>query len=146
VVVLRAYAEDDLEAVLDVWYEASVVAHSFLPDEFFEAERDNIATLWLPASETIVSTIAGSVEGFLSLNGNEVGGIFVHPDAQSRGVGRALMDDARTRRPFLELSVFEANTQARRFYEAYGFRVVGREVDDQLGHPELRPRLDGAAS
>lgn len=138
---IRPYADSDLEAVLTVWYEASKIAHSFLPEEFFDVERQEITRRWLPIAETIVFELDQSVEGFLALIDNEVGAIFVHPAAQGRGIGRALMDAACSRRTLLELSVFEANALGQRFYDRYGFEQVDRGTDDRTGEPELRLRL-----
>lgn len=141
---VRPYTDGDLEAVLAAWYRASVVAHRFLPEEFFETERRQIADRWLPVADTLVYEADGQVVGFVALVGNEVGGLFVDPDWQGRGFGRALMDAARASRPFLELGVFEANDAGRRFYDAYGFDVVGRQVHQATGQPELRLRLTPA--
>jgi putative acetyltransferase len=140
--VIRPYADHDLDRVLDVWYRASVLAHPFLTDAFLETERPAIAHKWLPMSETIVCEIDGTVVGFLSLVGNEVGGIFIAPEHQRSGIGRALMDTARSSRPYLELSVFEANLGARHFYEDYGFVLVRKQPNAETGLPELRLRLD----
>jgi len=139
--VIRSYTIDDLGAVLDVWYRASLIAHSFLPEEFFEEERRQIAERWMPMAETAVGETDGRVVGFLSLIDNEVGAIFVDPDYQGCGIGRALMDHARSLRPFLEVNVFEANSIGRRFYDAYGFEFVDRHINDITGQPELRLRL-----
>lgn len=139
--MIRPYQDDDLAALLDAWHRASEAAHPFLSEAFFEAERHQIAHEWLPMSETQVYVVGGRVVGFLSLVDNEVGGLFVHPDFQRQGIGRALMDSARAARPYLELTVFEANSQGRRFYEAYGFREVERVAEGVEGHPELRLRL-----
>jgi putative acetyltransferase len=139
---IRPFAEPDLEQVLDVWYRSSVIAHSFLPAEFFVAERREIAERWLPESATAVCEINGQVVGFVSMIGNEVGGIFVDPEHQRRGIGRSLLDHVGEFRGFLELGVFEANLAGRRFYEAYGFRLVGREIGEATGHVELRLRFD----
>ena len=140
--MLRSYTDGDQDQVIEVWYQASLIAHSFLPEAFFEAERQEVVEQWMPASETTVYEDNGQVVGFVSLVGNEVGAIFVHPDHQGRGIGRALMDHARDCRPHLELSVFEANPIGRRFYDAYGFRLVSRQINDVPGQPELRLRLD----
>jgi putative acetyltransferase len=140
--VIRAYTDDDLSGVLDAWNRASLEAHPFLSEDFFDTEREAISNEWLPASETSVFEIGGHVVGFVSMVGNEVGGIFVAPRYQKRGVGRALMDHAAATRPYLELEVFRANTIGRGFYEAYGFRVVGEGLDDTTGLPVLRLRLD----
>jgi putative acetyltransferase len=144
--VIRRYTEDDLADVLDVWYLASLEAHSFLSDDFFDTERQQIAEQWLPASETSVFETEGRVVGSVSMIGNEVGGIFVTPEYQNRGVGRALMDHVAASRSYLELDVFKANAMARRFYESYGFRVVNEHVNDTTGLPELRLRLDIVSS
>jgi putative acetyltransferase len=138
------YRDDHLDRLLDVWYRASLIAHSFLTDDFFERERRAIAETWLPRAETLVYESDGRVVGFLSLIGDEVGALFVDPDRQRRGVGRSLMDAARSRRPLLEVSVFEANTIGRSFYESYGFVEFDRAKNDETDHPELRLRLDPA--
>lgn len=140
--MLRPYRQDDLEALLDVWYRASLIAHWFLSEEFLEAERRQIAEDWLPVSETTVAETDGRVVGFVSLVGNEVGGIFVDPDHQGRGVGRALMDHARLARPHLELAVFEDNLIGGRFYDAYGFTQADRRIHAESGRYELRLHLD----
>lgn len=139
--VIRSYRDGDLDDVLDVWYQASLIAHSFLGEEFLAAEREEIAEHWLPIADTIVCEIEGCVVGFVALIGNTVGAIFVSPTHQRSGIGRALMNRARMSRPFLELDVFEANASARRFYEAYGFEQVSRHLHVPTGHTELHLRL-----
>jgi putative acetyltransferase len=140
--VIRPYGVGDLEQLLDVWYRASRMAHGFLPDGFFARERAQIAERWLPVAETIVYVDGERVVGFLSLVGNDVGAIFVDPRRQGEGIGRALMDRARSSRPFLELDVFEENAAGRRFYDAYGFRAVGVRDDVETGRRVVRLRLD----
>jgi ribosomal protein S18 acetylase RimI-like enzyme len=60
----------------------------------------------------------------------EITGLAVHPDAQGRGAGRALLEAiaaaARERGGRrLTLRVFAPNERARRLYERAGFRVEG---------------------
>ena len=140
--MIRPYTPADLGDLLDVWYRASLTAHAFLTEAFLATERRQIAEHWLAMAETRVCECDGRVVGFLSLIGNEVGGIFVDSDHQGRGIGRALMDRARDSRPYLELDVFEANAIGRRFYDAYGFEFVGRHIHQASGQPQLRLRLE----
>jgi putative acetyltransferase len=93
-------------------------------------------------AETTVYEIDDSVVGFLSLIGNEVGAIFVYRRFQGTGIGRALMDHARSVYPILELDVFEANSVGRRFYDIYGFAEVGRHTHEATGQTQIRLRLD----
>lgn len=140
--MIRPYSPADLDDVQDVWYAASLIAHPFLSEEFLATERQEIADQWLPIADTIVYEQGGAVVGFLALIETEVGAIFVRPEHQGVGIGRTLMDHARASRPFLELDVFEANPIGRRFYAAYGFRQVGRNVNEDAGQTQLRLRLD----
>ncbi len=140
--MIRPFTPDDIDNLLDVWEAASRIAHAFLPEEFFATERRAIVDEWLPRAETVVYEVEGRVVGFLSLVGDEVGAIFVHPARQGRGVGRALMDHARARRATLELEVFEENAIGRRFYDRYGFVEVSRGVHEPTGHAALRLRLE----
>lgn len=139
--VIRRYAPEDKEAVLSVWYESALVAHPFWTPEMFERERRAIAEQFLPIAETYVFERAGTVVGFISLMGTEVGGLFVTPRYHRQGIGRALMDGARASRDYLELDVFEANVVGRAFYARYGFSVAGERVDEATGLRVLRLRL-----
>ena len=139
--VIRSYTDGDLGEVVEAWCRASLDAHSFLSDDFFNAERERLSELWLPMADTSVFEAGGHVVGFVSMVGNEVGGIYVAPSHQNKGIGHALLDHVAATRPYLELEVFEANTLGRRFYDAYGFRVLGEGLDDTVGLPILRLRI-----
>jgi putative acetyltransferase len=62
----------------------------------------------------------------------------VEPADQSRGVGSALLDQAKALRPQrLYLWVFQKNTGAIRFYERHGFRLV--KLTDGAENMEREP-------
>ncbi|HXM76070.1 MAG TPA: GNAT family N-acetyltransferase, partial [Thermoanaerobaculia bacterium] len=64
--------------------------------------------------------------------------LYVEPDAQNRGVGTALLDQAKALRPDgLYLWVFQKNEGARRLYERHGFRLV--KLTDGVGNMEQEP-------
>ena len=140
--VIRPYTDDDLGEVLDAWYLASLEAHLFLSEDFFDAERERLSDMWLPGSDTSVFEVGGHVVGFVSMVGSEVGGIFVTPEHQNQGVGRDLLDHVAATRRYLELDLFEANTIGRRFYDAYGFRALSESVASDTRLPTLRLRFD----
>ena len=123
---IRAYASADEDAVVAIWLEASKVATPFLSADFLGKTRKQIREVWLLSAETWVFDEGEGVLGFITLIGNEVGGLFVHPDVQNRGIGRSLMDWASLHHEPLLTEVFEGNTQGRTFYERYGFRETNR--------------------
>jgi putative acetyltransferase len=140
--VIREYEAGDLDGLLEVWYEASRVAHPFLSEDFLDAERRAIPEQYLPIAETWVYEDGGRVVGFIALIGDVVGAIFVAPERHGRGIGRALMDHARASRDHLDVEVFKANAIGRAFYDAYGFEVVGERMHEETGHPLLRLHLE----
>jgi putative acetyltransferase len=139
--VIRGYRPADLEEVLGVWGSASALAHPFLSREFLEQERRNIAGVYLPKAKTWVWDDGGHVVGFISLLGNEVGGLFVDPKHHRSGIGRVLVECARAARGELEAEVFERNQLGRAFYAALGFQVLYRQVDSETGFEIQRLRL-----
>lgn len=144
--MIRAYKEEDLEDLLSAWAAASEVAHPFLTREFLDLERENIPNLYLPNTETWVCEEDGRVVGFVSLIGNEIGAIFVHPDQHGKGIRRGLMDKARELRGELDVEVFTANKIGRAFYAKYGFELIEKKVHDQTGHSVMRLRLTAPKS
>ena len=63
--------------------------------------------------------------------------LYVHPGAQGRGVGSALLDLAKTTGDRLQLWTFQRNLAARRFYERHGFVLV--EETDGARNEEREP-------
>ena len=136
--MIRLYESDDLEELLDTWYTASQLAHPFLAEDFFAAERENIPRIYLPMADTYVYIKDEAVVGFIALIGNEVGAIFVHPRLHGQGIGRALMDHARILRGNLEVEVFKENRIGREFYRRYGFSFMDEHVHEETGESLLR--------
>jgi len=136
--MIRKYEEKDLEAEIEVWFKASSLAHPFLSEAFMEGEKDNIRNVYSKVAETWVAEIDGSLVGFISLIGNEVGALFVDPEFHGKKIGKALMDFAVAQRGNLFLDVFKRNTIGRRFYARYGFAPEYEHVFEQTGDAIIR--------
>ena len=82
------------------------------------------------------------VLGFVLRDEDQLHAIYVHPEAQRRGVGTALMTQAQSMSPRLELWCLQANHGARNFYHKQGFSVFffGRDTanDAAEGHPQMK--------
>jgi putative acetyltransferase len=138
--MIREYRHHDRDEAVDVWERASRLAHPFLDEAFFVHEREMVATVHLAQAETWVFVRDAGLAGFISLIGNEVGGLFIDPRVHGQGMGRALVDHAAALRPVLEVEVFAANHIGRRFYDRYGFRQVAQLVHEPTGQAVLRLR------
>ena len=104
------------------------------PDE----DRAFVRDVVLVEQEVWVAEDAGRVVGFAALAGDVLAHLYVHPEAQRRGVGGALLDHVKERRPGgFSLWVFQANASARRFYETHGCRLA--RLTDGSGNEERTP-------
>lgn len=130
---IRPYRPSDQTELLEVWFRAASIAHSFLPAEHFAQERIAIASQYLPIVETWVYEHQGKVVGFIALLKQSVGGFFVDPTIQGQGLGRALMNHAVQMKTCLDVEMFEQNMIGRRFYKNYGFTETGHTYHLKTG-------------
>ena len=70
----------------------------------------------------------GEPVGVFSLNGEEFGDLYIHPNHRSRGYGAGALRYAMTRSSGLRLSVLSGNAAAIHLYEKSGFRFTGRDI------------------
>lgn len=81
----------------------------------------------------------GKVAGFLVRDGDILHALYVHPARRGRGLGRALLAEAKAEAGLLRLWVVEANAAARAFYEDQGFVEAARSHG--LGNDEGLPDI-----
>lgn len=134
-------AERDLTALSEIWFSASLLAHPFLGEETLRGQRVLVETVYLPKAETLVAEFDGAPAGFISLLDDFIGGLFVAPNAQGKGLGRGLIAKALAPRESLDVEVYTQNRQAFGFYQALGFREIGRRSHDDQGLPFELARL-----
>ncbi|MEN7549550.1 N-acetyltransferase [Rapidithrix thailandica] len=135
--MIRKLENRDINEVLSIWLEASFIAHHFIPKHFWESQVEPMKNLYIPHSETWVYEENEKILGFVSLNKGELAAIFIDPSQQKKGIGKALLTQARSLREKLTLKVFKENTAAKAFYLKQGFVVTSEQTDPMTGHPEL---------
>jgi GNAT superfamily N-acetyltransferase len=121
----RRAAAADADSVADIFLAAKGEM-TYLPQLHMEEEtRGWMRDVVLRNFEAWVAEFEDRVIGFSALSDDLLEHLYVHPQEQSRGVGTALLELAKKRRPRgLRLWVFQKNLGARRFYERHGFTLV----------------------
>jgi len=141
--MIRKHEEKDLEDILDVWYQASTLAHPFLDSTFVKKVKKDMREIYIPGSETWVYEEKGKVIGFIGMQGNEIGGLFVLPNHHSKGVGTQLVNFIKELHEELEVEVFKKNKIGRAFYDKYGFKTVKEEINEESQQEVLRMKFTG---
>jgi GNAT superfamily N-acetyltransferase len=136
---LRRARPEDAPAVAEVFLAARAAAMPYLPELHTDAEICTwIRDVVLMGSEVVVALVDEQVVGFAALDEGTLNHIYVHPKMQGRGIGGALLTRVKElRHDGFRLWVFQRNTDARRFYERRGLRLV--EVTDGSGNEEREP-------
>ena len=92
--MIRSYNSQDTDRVIRIWLEASILAHHFIPAMYWIGKQEDMRNVYLPGSDTYVfeDEKTKSVQGFISMVGNYLAAIFVIPEAQGTGIGKALIE------------------------------------------------------
>lgn len=126
------------QALADLWLASTIHGHPFIPPSYWQDKVCDIRDIYLAAADTVAAWEGDRPLGFISVQeGGFIGGLFVSPAAEGKGVGRALLQGAQERYPALSLAVYEENERAFRFYHKAGFVPRSSQPSENTGHLEI---------
>jgi len=135
---IRRAEPEDAGAIAGVYLASFHATYAFPLAHTDEEVRGWIASHLVPELETWVVMLDDRIVALLALDDAGIDQLYVHPDAQGRGIGSELVDLAKQRGPGgLDLYTFQVNARARRFYERHGFVVAA--MGDGSGNEEGQP-------
>lgn len=124
-----------LAAILREWIDAT----DWMPKVHGPDEDEGFLRHLIATRVVRVATLDGAPAGFLARQGGEVDALYVAARHRGRGIGAALIDEAKGEGA-LTLWTFQANTRAIAFYRRQGFtegqRTDGSRNEERL--PDLR--------
>lgn len=136
--ILRPAVPQDAAAIGRLHHHTMQVSLPFLPDLHTPDETVAfVAREVLPANEVWVAESEGEVVGYIAFAPGWINHLYVHPEAQGRGLGPQLLAKALADGEARQLWTFQRNGRARRFYEDRGFRTV--RFTDGAGNMEKEP-------
>lgn len=137
--MIRKFETQDLDAVMQIWMDGNLDAHAFIPASFWTEHFEMVRDLLLQAELYVHENEAPrQIDGFIGLTENHIEGIFVAKAARSKGVGKALLEYAKSRKPSLTLSVYQKNQRALAFYRRKQFVVQSEGIDEDTNEAELQ--------
>lgn len=140
---IHAARTPDYDLLTDIWEAAVRATHDFLTEDDIACYKRLVRDQYLHGVELVLAEDEEGVFGFMGLVPPDadkgvpagVAMLFIRPDRQSRGAGRALLHFASAKYGPLLVDVNEQNPGARVFYEKCGFSLIGRSETDGEGKP-----------
>ena len=136
ITLIRASVPGEAERLFEIWQAAVAATHDFVSAE----DKAEIAVIvreqYLPnAPLWVIVDAADRPLGFMGMTGSTMDSLFIDPEHAGRGLGRAMVDHARSLASGLRVDVNEQNLAAVGFYRRLGFREAGRSPLDDGGRP-----------
>jgi GNAT superfamily N-acetyltransferase len=141
--LIRPYKSDDFITVTSLWRRAREQAFpkfQRVKGHTFEEDKAYFREVILVNNDVWVAELNGEAAAFMAIAGDFIDQLYVDPDYQRSGLGKALLDHARTLSPgHLWLFTLQFNTHGRTFYEQNGFRAVKLGISPP---PESEPDVE----
>ncbi|MGP4076594.1 N-acetyltransferase [Halobacillus sp. K22] len=139
---IRRSKETELNRLVDIWYEGSLIAHDFIEKDYWETQRNEMKEKYLPMAETYVISDEKDVVGFISMVDNYLAALFIHVNYQGKGYGKGLLNYMKNQMNIIQLKVYEKNSQAVNFYLKNGFAIIEKLLDERTNEEELLMRWE----
>ena len=138
--MIRNLKNDDidiLKLIRPFKEKLSLEAQNFISDSYWLENYDNVKNNYLPNSDTYVYEEDGEIKGFVSLIENIfIGGLFIRVDSQRKKIGSVILDFLKERNDKLQLTVYDKNVRAMKFYLKSGFKILNTEIDKKTKEKE----------
>lgn len=137
--MIRLAEEKDYGRMVDIWLDASIKAHHFIPEGYWKDGVSEMMGIYLPQSQSwVYANENGLVQGFVSLLENHIAALFVATSQQGNGLGSRLLRFVKTKSRLLTLNVYAENTSAVDFYLHHGFQVDEELIDEATSAKDLK--------
>lgn len=136
--MIRKLRESDLSAVMKIWLDTNIKSHNFVSKEYWTSNYEIVKEI-IPKSEIYVyeEDDTNLIDGFIGLMDSYLAGLFVKDTAQSKGIGKQLLDYAKSIKSEMTLSVYQKNIRAVHFYRREQFQIQSENIDDNTNEKEF---------
>lgn len=134
--MIRKFKEDDLENVMEIWLSSNIEVHDFIKPEYWK-KRFEYAAEAIPKAEVYIFEHEGKTVGFMGIKNKHIEGLFVDSAHRSEGIGKALLDYAKSEYQKLTLCVYKRNMRAAEFYRREDFAEVREQLDFDTCETEI---------
>lgn len=87
--MIRVFEKKDLTEIMEIWLHTNILAHAFISKEYWVSNEKMVSEM-LPQAEVYVyeEECAKQIWGFIGLSNDDIEGVFVKDNMQSKGIGK----------------------------------------------------------
>ena len=131
--IIRCY-ENEYPALVEIWERSVKATHAFLSNVDLNKIKNALIPYYFPNVNLYALTDSERMTGFIGLSSNLIEMLFIDDSCRGKGYGSALIDFA-LKQGATKVDVNEQNASALNFYQARGFKIIGRNETDEAGRP-----------
>ena len=140
---IKKYNSNYKSQIISVWEKSVIATHQFLHKEDFVEIKALFQNYDFEVLDMFCLMDRDAVIGFIGLHNYKIEMLFLDPAYIGKGLGKQLIQFAISKRGAKLVDVNEQNTNAKSFYEKFGFQTYERTEKDDFGknYPLLRMEL-----
>lgn len=134
--MIAGLQKNEVNRISEIWLDTNIKAHNFIDRNYWEDNYEIVKKLLSEAEIYVYKNDKDIIQGFIGLSNDYIAGIFVCEEAQSKGIGKKLLDFAKKLKTGLCLNVYEKNVRAIKFYQREDFSIQSQDIDEKTGQKE----------
>ena len=124
----------DYTTLSAIWERSVRATHDFLDEDTITEIKAALEPSYFPNVELYAVSHNGSLAGFIGLRDDMIEMLFIDSRSRGQGYGSSLIEFA-IDHGATKVDVNEQNPRALAFYQAKGFKIIGRDNSDETGRP-----------
>lgn len=132
--------EENYTTLAEIWERSVAATHDFLSKGDFNEIKQALIPDYFPNVDLYTLIDNERITGFIGLSFDSIEMLFIDDYCRGNGYGSALVDFA-LKKGATKVDVNAQNVFALNFYQAKGFKVIGRDETDEGGRPYPIPHL-----
>ena len=133
--MIRIYRNADQKAVMSIWLQSNLKAHSFIVADYWPTHYEEVAEM-LSSAQLLVAENDGRICGFIGMYNEMIAGLFIDEHYRGKGIGKMLLDTVKQMNSQLYLQVYKKNKRALDFYLRESFSIEKEQQDAASGEIE----------
>lgn len=139
--MIRKFETRDTERVMEIWLNANLEAHDFVPGDYWRSKYRSVREQILEA-DIYVCEEGKEIQGFAGMTEDYLAGIFVDKPYRGMGIGKRLLECVKKDYAVFSLNVYEKNQRAVDFYLREGLSVVSKGMDEDTAETDYTMAWD----